>query len=64
MKNIHNINTSKTSLEEAIKTSLFYKDKYGRLRKKTNDYSGLQATFANELFVDSGVTKKEKVIKD
>ena len=64
MKNIHNINTSKTSLEEAIKTSLFYKDEYGRLRKKTNDYSGLQATFANELYVDGGVTKKEKVIKD
>ena len=64
MKNIHNINISKTSLEEAIKTSLFYKDEYGRLRKRTNDYSGLQATFANELYVDGGVTKKEKVIKD
>ncbi len=64
MKNIHNIHTSKTSLKEAIKTSLFYKDEYGRLRKKTNDYSGLQATFANELYVDGGVTKKEKVIKD
>ncbi len=57
MKNIHNINTSITSLEEAIKTSLFYKDQYGRLRKKTNDYSGLQATFANELHVDSGVQR-------
>ena len=54
---MHNINTSKTSLEEAIKTSLFYKDKYGRLRKKTNDYSGLQATFANELYVDGGVVR-------
>ena len=64
MNNIHNINSSKTSLEEAIKTSLFYKDKYGRLRKKTNDYSGLQSAFANELYVDGGVTKKEKVIKD
>ena len=64
MKNIHNMNIFTTSLEEAIKTSLFYKDKYGRLRKKTNDYSGLQATFANELYVDGGVTKKEKVIKD
>ena len=52
MKNIHNINSSKTSLEEAIKTSLFYKDRYGRLRKKTNDYSGLNAAFANELYVD------------
>ncbi len=64
MKNIHNINTSKTSFEEAIKTSLFYKDRYGRLRKKTNDYSGLNAAFGNELYVDGGVTKKEKVIKD
>ena len=31
---------------------------------KTNDYSGLQAAFANELYVDGGETKKEKVIKD
>ena len=57
MKNIHNINTSKTSLEEAIKTSLFHKDEYGRLRKKTNDYSGLQAAFGNELYVDGGVVR-------
>ncbi len=52
MKNIHNNNSSKTSLEEAMKTSLFYKDKYGRLRKKTNDYSGLQAHISSELYVD------------
>ena len=64
MKNIHNIHTSKTSFEEAIKTSLFYKDKQGRLRKKTNDYSGLQATFANELYVDSGVVKTRPTTKD
>ncbi len=64
MNNIHKINNSQTSLEEAIKTSLFYKDKYGRLRKKTNDYSGLNAAFGNEIYVDGGVTKKEKVIKD
>ena len=57
MKNIHNMNTSNTSLEESIKTTLFYKDKQGRLRKKTNDYSGLQATLANELYVDDGVVK-------
>ena len=57
MNNIHNINTSKTSLEEAIKTSLFYKDEYGRLRKKTNDYSGLQAAIANELYIDCGVVE-------
>mgnify|MGYP001434989104 CR=1 FL=1 len=64
MKSIHNMNIFNTSLEEAIKVALFYKDKQGRLRKKTNDYSGLEATFANELYVDGGVTKKEKVIKD
>ena len=51
------MNIFNTSLEEAIKTSLFYKDEYGRLRKKTNDYSGLQAAFANELYVDGGVVK-------
>ena len=42
------MNIFNTSLEEAIKTTLFYKDKQGRLRKKTNDYSGLQAAFGNE----------------
>ena len=60
MKNIHNINSSKTSLEEAIKTSLFYKDEQGRLRKKTNDYSGPNAAIANELYVDGGVAKDKK----
>ena len=60
MKNIHNMNIFNTSLEEAIKTSLFYKDKYGRLRKKTNDYSGLQATFSNELYIDGGVVRKKQ----
>ena len=64
MKNIHKINNSQTSLEEAIKTSLFYKDKQGRLRKKTNDYSGLQAAFANELYVDGGVVKTRRTTKD
>ena len=64
MNNIHNINSSKTSLKEAIKTSLFYKDKYGRLRKKTNEYSGLQAIFANELYVDGGVVKTRPTTKD
>ena len=64
MKNIHNMNIFNTSLEEAIKVALFYKDKQGRLRKKTNDYSGLQATFANELYVDSGVVKTRPTTKD
>ena len=47
------MNIYNTSIKEAIKTSLFYKDEQGRLRKKTNDYSGLQAIFANELYVDA-----------
>ena len=64
MNNIHNMNIFNTSLEEAIKISLFYKDEYGRLRKKTNDYSGLQATFANELYVDGGVVKTRPTTKD
>ena len=64
MKNIHNIHTSKTSLKEAIKTSLFYKDEYGRLRKKTNDYSGLQAHISSELYVDGGVVKTRPTTKD
>ena len=51
------MNIFNTSLEEAIKVALFYKDKQGRLRKKTNDYSGLQATFANELYVGGGVVR-------
>ena len=51
------MNIFNTSLEEAIKTALFYKDEHGRLRKKTNDYSGLQAAFANELYVDGGVVR-------
>ena len=54
------MNIFNTSLEEAIKTALFYKDQQGRLRKKTNDYSGLQAAFANELYVDRGVAKDKK----
>ena len=51
------MNIFNTSLEEAIEIALFYKDEYGRLRKKTNDYSGLNATFANELYVDGGVVR-------
>ena len=47
MKNIHNVNIFNTSLEEVLKLALFYKDEQGRLRKKTNDYSGLKAAFGN-----------------
>ena len=58
------MNVFNTSLEEAIKKSLFYKDEYGRLRKKTNDYSGLNAAFGNELYVDGGVVKTRRTTKD
>ena len=57
MKNIHNVNIFNTSLEEVLKLALFYKDEQERLRKKTNDYSGLQAAFAHELYVDGGVVR-------
>ena len=43
------MNIFNTSLVEAIKVALFYKDEYGRLKKKTNEYSGLQAAFDHEL---------------
>jgi hypothetical protein len=64
MKNIHNMNTSNTSIEEAIKTTLFYKDEHGRLRKKTNDYSGLNAAIENEPYVDGGVVKTSPTTND
>ena len=54
------MNIFNTSLEDAIKTSLFYKDEHGRLRKKTNDYSGLKAAFANEPYVDGEVVRTRK----
>ena len=54
------MNIFNTSLEEAIKVALFYKDQYGRLRKKTNDYSGLNAAFTNELYVDAEEIKKQE----
>ena len=60
MKNIHNMNIFNTSLEEAIKTALFYKDEQERLRKKTNDYSGLQSALANELYIDGGVVRRKQ----
>ena len=34
MKNIHNMNIINTSLEEALKLAIFYKDEQERLRKK------------------------------
>ena len=58
------MNIFSTSLEEAITVALFYKDKQGRLRKKTNDYSGLNAAIANELYVDRGVVRTRPTTKE
>ena len=58
------MNIFNTSHEEVITAVLLFKEKQGRLRKKTNDYSGLQATFANELYVDGGVVKTRPTTKD
>ena len=60
MKSIHNMNIFNTSPEEVIKIILQFKEEIGRVGKKTNDYSGLQASFANELYFDGGVVKIRK----
>ena len=54
------MNIFNTSPEEVIKAVLLFKEEQGRLRKKTNDYSGLQAAFGNELYVDGGVVRTRK----
>ena len=64
MKNIHNINIFNTSLEEALKLVFFYKDEQERLRKKTNNYSGLKAAFESELYIEGGVLRTRSVAKD
>jgi len=64
MKSIHNMNIFNTSPEEVIKIILQFKEEQGRLGKKTNDYSGLHAAFANELYVDGGVVKTRPTTKD
>tara|TARA_B100000989_G_scaffold159563_1_gene119132 strand:- start:288 stop:488 length:201 start_codon:yes stop_codon:yes gene_type:complete len=64
MKNIHNMNIFNTSLEEALNLALFYKDEQERLRKKTNNYSGLKAAFESELYIEGGVLRTRSVAKD
>ena len=64
MKNIHNMNIFNTSLEEALKLALFYKDEQERLRKKTNNYSGLKDAFESELYIEGGVLRTRSVAKD
>ena len=51
-------------LKRQSKHPSFFKDVYGRLRKKTSDYSGLNAAIANELYVDSGVVRTRPTTKD
>ena len=58
------MNIFNTSPEEVIKAVLLFKEKQGRVGKKTNDYSGLQAAFGNELYVDGGVVKTRPTTKD
>ncbi len=58
------MNIFNTSPEEVIKIILQFKEEQGRLGKKTNDYSGLHAAFANELYVDGGVVKTRPTTKD
>ena len=58
------MNIFNTSPEEVIKAVILFKEEQGRLGKKTNDYSGLQAAFGNELYVDGGVVKTSPTTKD
>ena len=51
-------------LEQAINIAKLIKDKYDQTKKNTGDYSGLQAAFANELYVDGGVVKTRRTTKD
>ena len=58
------MNIFNTSPEEVIKIILQFKEEQGRLGKKTNDYSGLNAAFANELYVDGGVVRTRPTTKE
>ena len=58
------MNIINTSLEEALKLAIFYKDEQERLRKKTNNYSGLKAVFESELYIEGGVLRTRSVAKD
>ena len=47
-------------LEQAINIAKLIKAKYDQSKEKTRDYSGLQAAFANELYVDDGAVRTRK----
>ena len=57
------MNIFNTSPEEVIKAVLLFKEEQGRLRKKTNYYSWLNAAFDNELYVDDGVVRTRTLNK-
>ena len=56
-QNIHQINSD---LAKAINIAKLIKDKYDQSKKKTRDYSGIQAYLVNELYVDGGVVRTKK----
>ena len=56
-QNIHQINSD---IEKAINIAKLIKDKYDQSKKKTRDYSELQAYVANEQYVDDGVVRTSK----
>ena len=58
--NIQNMNLFNGDLEQAINIAKLIKDKYDQSKKKTRDYSGLQAYVVNELYVDEGVVRTAK----
>tara|TARA_B100000287_G_scaffold326726_1_gene311104 strand:+ start:244 stop:438 length:195 start_codon:yes stop_codon:yes gene_type:complete len=59
--NIQNMNLFNGNREQAINIAKIIKDKCDQSRKHIRDYSGLKACFANDLYVDDGVVKTNKV---
>ena len=44
-------------MKQAISLAIKIKDQHHKSKKNPRDYSGLQSSFANELYVDGGVVK-------
>ena len=57
-QNIHQINSD---IAKAINIAKLIKNKYDQSKKKTRDYSGLQAYVVNELYVDDGVVRIKQI---
>ena len=53
-QNIHQFNRD---IEKAISIGKRIKDKYNKSKKNPRDDSGLNLTFANELYVEGGVVR-------